>query len=57
MKTLAAIAVAGLIAGGGLLWFASNPVVVTAKVEPLKPSAAIPTFHRVEQPMQHDNTR
>jgi preprotein translocase subunit SecF len=51
MKTFAAIAVAGLIAGAGVMWFFSNPVVVTATVQPLKPSDKIPTFKRVEEPM------
>jgi hypothetical protein len=48
MKTFAALAVAGIGAGAGVLWVLSNPVVVTARVQPLKPSAAIPTFHRVD---------
>jgi hypothetical protein len=49
MKTFAALAVAGLIAGVGLLWFLSNPVVATVEVKPLQPSAAIPTFKPVPQ--------
>jgi hypothetical protein len=52
MKTLAALAAVGLIAGAGVLWFLSNPVVVTATVQPLKPSAAIPTFKRVDVPLR-----
>jgi hypothetical protein len=47
MKTFAALAVAGLIAGTGLLWFLSNPVVATVEMKPLQPSAAIPTFKPV----------
>jgi hypothetical protein len=47
MKTFAALAVAGLIAGAGLLWFLSNPVVETVTVKPLQPSAAIATFKPV----------
>jgi len=47
MKTLAALAVAGLIAGVGALWLLSNPVVVAVKLEPVKPNAALPTFHPV----------
>jgi hypothetical protein len=34
--------------GDRTIWVLSNPVVVTARVQPLKPSAAIPTFHRVD---------
>ena len=49
MKSLAAIGAAALIAGAGLLWFMSGPVIVTAKVEPLKPSAEVPTFKRMER--------
>jgi hypothetical protein len=47
MKTLAALAVAGLIAGAGVLWFLSNPVVIGASVRPLKPSSEIGTFYPV----------
>jgi hypothetical protein len=55
MKTLAALAVVGLLAGAGVLWFLSNPVVVTATVKPLQPSAAIPTFHPVAVPLRPSN--
>jgi hypothetical protein len=55
MKTLAALAVVGLIAGAGVLWFFSNPVIVTATVQPLQPSAAIPTFKPVTAPMRPSN--
>jgi hypothetical protein len=47
MKTFAALACAGLIAGVGFLWFLSNPVVETVQVKPLLPSAALPTFKPV----------
>lgn len=47
MKTFAALAGAGLIAGAGMLWFLSNPVVETVTVKPLQRSAAIPTFKPV----------
>jgi hypothetical protein len=46
VKTFAALAAAGLIAGAGVLWFFTNPVVVTATVKPLQPSSEIPTFKR-----------
>jgi hypothetical protein len=48
VKTLAALASVGFIAGAGLFWFLSNPVVIGVKLQPVKPSAEIPTFHRVE---------
>jgi hypothetical protein len=49
VKTLAALACAALIAGAGLLWFFSNPVVMTARVQPFTPRADAPTFQRVSQ--------
>jgi hypothetical protein len=49
MKSLAALGAAAFIAGAGVLWFATKPVVVTVKIEPLKPSADLPTFKRVER--------
>jgi hypothetical protein len=52
MKTLAALAAVGLIAGAGVLWFFSNPVVVTATVKPLQPNAALPTFKHVDVPLR-----
>jgi hypothetical protein len=52
VKTLAALASAALIAAAGLLWFFSNPVVIAVKLEPLKPSAEIPTFHRVQDDLR-----
>jgi hypothetical protein len=51
MKTFGALGILGLIAAAGVLWFSSNPVVVTARVEPLKPSSAIPAFKRVSVPL------
>jgi len=36
-------------AAAGLFWFMSGPMIVTAKVEPLKPSAGLPTFKRIER--------
>jgi hypothetical protein len=51
VKTFAALAVAALIAGAGVLWILSNPVVVVATVKPLKPSAAVPTWHPVPSPL------
>jgi hypothetical protein len=49
MKGLAAIGAAAFIAAAGVMWFMAKPVVVTAKVEPLTPSADLPTFKRVER--------
>lgn len=57
MKTFAALATAGLIAGAGALWFFSNPVVVTATVKPLQPSSAIPTFKPVADPRMPNEGR
>jgi hypothetical protein len=47
MKSLAAIGAAAFIAAAGALWFTSGPAIVTMKVEPLKPSADLPTFKRI----------
>jgi hypothetical protein len=52
MKGLAAIAVAGMIAAAGALWFQTNPNVVVVKVEPLRPNPNLPTFHQVQTPLQ-----
>lgn len=52
MKGLAALGVAGSIALAGAFWFLTNPVVVVAKVSPVKPSAAIPVFKQVATPLQ-----
>lgn len=49
MKGLAALGAAAFIAAAGVLWFMTRPVVVVMKVEPLKPSAELPTFKRVER--------
>jgi hypothetical protein len=50
MKSFAALGAVGLIAGAGMLWLLSNPVVFTVKVKPLQPSSAIPTFKPVPAP-------
>lgn len=47
MKGLAALGAAGFIALAAALWFFTNPVVVVAKISPLKPSSAIPVFKQV----------
>ena len=47
MKSLAAVGAAAFIAMAGALWFRSGPAIVTMKVEPLKPSADLPTFKRI----------
>jgi hypothetical protein len=47
MKGLAALGTAACIAAAGLLWFMTKPVLVTAEVRPLQPSAAMPTFRRL----------
>ncbi len=49
MKSLAAIAAAVLIAAAGALWFTTKPAIVIVKREPLKPSADLPTFKRLER--------
>ncbi len=49
MKSLAALGAAAFIAAAGVLWFATKPAVVTVKIEPLKPSADLPTFKRMER--------
>ena len=57
MKTVAAIAVAGLIAGAGAFWILSNPTVVIATVKPLQPSASIPTFKPVPNGLEENKRR
>ena len=47
MKSLAALGAAAFIAVAGVLWFTTRPAMVTVKLEPLKPSADLPTFKRV----------
>jgi hypothetical protein len=47
MKSLASLGVAALIAAAGVLWFMTNPTIVTIKVVPLKPSSELPTFKPV----------
>jgi hypothetical protein len=49
MKGLAALGTAACIAAAGLLWFMTGPVLVTAEVRPLQPSAALPTFRRIPE--------
>jgi len=44
MKGLTGIAVAGLIAVAGVLWFQASPNVVTVKATPMQPNASLPTF-------------
>ncbi|MET0679105.1 MAG: hypothetical protein ABW175_25175 [Bradyrhizobium sp.] len=52
MKGLTGIAVAGLIAAAGWMWFQTNPNVVTVKVQPLQPNPNLPTFKQVETGLQ-----
>jgi len=54
MNGLAAIAVAGLIAAAGVLWFQTSPNVVTIKVTPMQPDASMPTFRQVQDDVQRD---
>jgi hypothetical protein len=56
MKGLAALAVAAAIAAAGG-FFMSNPVVVTAQVKPLPPSADIPTFKSVRRGLERQRPR
>jgi hypothetical protein len=49
MKSLLAIVTALVIAAAGGLWFATKPVLVTARLESLKPNPDMPTFKRVPQ--------
>lgn len=51
MKGLASLGAAGLIAAAGALWLLSNPVVVKARIEPVRPSAELPTFKHVPTPL------
>lgn len=57
MKGLIGIAVAGSIAGAGLLWFHSDPYVVTVKTVPLQPNPNLPTFKRVETDLWRETAR
>ena len=58
MKTFAALATAGLIAGAGALWFFSNPVVGSKDCrKPPQPSSAIPTFKPVADPRMPNEGR
>lgn len=55
MKGLGAIAVAGLIAAAGVMWFQTNPPVATVKVVPLQPNPNLPTFRQVETDLMGPN--
>ena len=57
MNGLAAIAVAGLIAAAGVLWFQTSPNVVTVKVTPMQPNASMPTFKQVQDEVQREKMR
>ena len=57
MKGLAAIAVAGLIAAAGALWFQSSPNVVDVKVTPMQPNANMPTFKQVQEEVRREGMR
>ena len=52
MKGIAALGVAGCIALAGAFWFFTSPVVVVAKVSPVKPSSEITVFKQVPTPLQ-----
>jgi hypothetical protein len=49
MKGLAALGAAAFIAAAGVLWFMTKPVIVKVNREPLKASADLPTFKRLER--------
>jgi hypothetical protein len=57
MNGLTAIAVAGLIAVAGVLWFQASPNVVTIKATPMQPNASLPTFRQVETDLQREQAR
>lgn len=57
MKGLTGIAVAGLIAGAGLLWFQASPNVIDIKPSPMQPNAGMPTFKQVEAEAQREQAR
>ncbi len=57
MNGLAAIAVAGLIAAAGVLWFQTSPNVVIVKVAPMQPDASMPTFRQVQDDVQRGKMR
>ena len=57
MKGLTGIAVAGLIAVAGVLWFQASPNVVTVKATPMQPNASLPTFKQVETEVQREQAR
>lgn len=49
MKGLAALGAAAFIAGAGVLWFMTGPVVVVTQVRPLQASPDLPTFKPVRR--------
>ena len=51
MKGLAALGAAGLLAAAGGLWLLSNPILAGFRIEPVKPSAELPTFKHVPTPL------
>lgn len=57
MKGIAAIAVAGLIAAAGALWFQISPNVVDVKVTPMQPNADLPTFKQVQEDLRREGMR
>jgi hypothetical protein len=54
MKGLLGIAVAGMIAVAGVLWFQASPNVVAVKTVPMQPNADLPTFKQVQTELQRD---
>ena len=54
MKGLAGIAVAGLIAAVGVLWFQTSPNVITVRATPMQPNANMPTFKQVHDDVQRE---
>lgn len=55
MKGLTGIAVAGLIAAAGWMWFQTSPTVATVDQRPLQPNANLPTFGQVESNLMGPN--
>jgi hypothetical protein len=49
VKGLAALGAAAFIAGAGVLWFMTRPVVVVTEVRPLQANPDLPTFRPVER--------
>ena len=52
LKALVALAAAAVVTAAVGFWFMSNPVVATAQVKPLQPSADMPVFKRVPTNLQ-----